>query len=209
VKILNRDPVQISDIEDPTISINEEITIDLGIHFSDPDGDPLTIVAQRLDGLIDLGPVIDNKIKVKGKSPGLAGIILSILDPSGVSAKHANLGKIFHVRVDANHTPTLVSPFPDRSILVDQELTIDLAEHFTDADGDVITIAVESATDFVEVSRIDNQLKIKGKTAGNAPIVITASDPTDDMISQTFNINVALDNHAPVAGSAILKRQFS
>jgi hypothetical protein len=205
LQILNRDPVQVSPIEDPTISINEEITIDLGVHFSDPDNDPLTIVAQQLSaGLIELGPVIDNKIKVKGKSAGLAGIILSILDPSGVSAKHANLGKIFHVQVNPNHAPTLVSPFPEMSILIEQEITIDLAEHFSDADGEVITITAESATDFVQVlSFIDNKLKLKGKNPGSAPIVITASDPSDTKVSQTFNINVALENHAPVPGNDI------
>ena len=85
--------------------------------------------------------------------------------------------------------------------------TVDLDDHFSDADGDTLTYtAASSAEAIATVSEpdADGMITVTGVSVGEATITVTAMDDDGaEALTATFDVTVTSANAAPVAGDAI------
>ncbi|MFS8215036.1 S-layer homology domain-containing protein [Paenibacillus polymyxa] len=109
-----------------------------------------------------------------------------------------------------NHAPGVTTGFTDITLsTADEPKKINLANSFTDADGDTLTYTAEtSATNVATVSVNGSQLTLTPMNAGTATITVTANDGKGGTINSQFNVTVTpvipeAVNHAPTVETSI------
>ncbi|WP_336076794.1 S-layer homology domain-containing protein [Paenibacillus sp. 203] len=109
-----------------------------------------------------------------------------------------------------NHAPGVTTGFTDITLnAADEPKEINLANSFTDADGDTLTYTAEtSATNVATVSVNGSQLTLTPMNAGTATITVTANDGKGGTINSQFNVTVTpmipeAVNHAPTVETSI------
>lgn len=90
----NRRPVAVGAIPDATLKLSEAdgvvaLSVDLGLYFSDPDGDSLVYEATpATDGIVDVA-VADDSLKLASRSAGTTVVRIRAFDPVGfVAVQH-------------------------------------------------------------------------------------------------------------------------
>ena len=172
--------------------------LDLAGYFRDPDGDPLTFSAESDNpGVVTAEVVEGSRLVLTGVSAGAAVVLVTASDPRGGSISQP-------LQVRTNTAPVVVQPLPPQVVPTGgTSEPLDLAGYFRDPDGDALTYAAESdnpgavAAEVVEGS---SQLVLTGVAAGEAAIVVTASDPYGGTVSQSMD---ARANSAPVVARPI------
>jgi hypothetical protein len=94
-----------------------------------------------------------------------------------------------------NSPPTVVSPIADVGpLLTGGDATVDLSGVFADADGDRLTLEVESSDDDVSVALIQYlsgpELWVLAGVRGTAELTVTANDEKGGIVSDTFTVTV-------------------
>ncbi len=199
VESVNDAPVLDSPLPDVTRDEDfEAFTIDLSIHFSDPDGN-------------NLNYAVDNQGEIV--TTGISGSILtvsSVLNAHGnstltitASDETESIQDSFEMTVTpVNDAPVLSSPFNDITRNEDfATFMIDPSGNFTDVDEDELTYAVAADVDVVTV-RItdDNMLEITSTDMafGGVTITVTATDGDGETASGTFGLTVDSVNDEPI-----------
>ncbi|KYG93513.1 S-layer homology domain-containing protein [Paenibacillus polymyxa] len=119
-------------------------------------------------------------------------------------------GKTTSTNSVTNHAPGVTTGFTDITLsTADEPKKINLANSFTDADGDTLTYTAEtSATNVATVSVNGSQLTLTPMNAGTATITVTANDGKGGTINSQFNVTVTpvipeAVNHAPTVETSI------
>ncbi|AHM65860.1 rtx toxins and like ca2+-binding protein [Paenibacillus polymyxa SQR-21] len=109
-----------------------------------------------------------------------------------------------------NHAPGVTTGFTDTTLsTADEPKKINLANSFTDADGDTLTYTAESsATNVATVAVNGSQLTLTPVSAGTTKVTITANDGKGGTINSQFNVTITpviseAVNHAPTVEASI------
>ncbi|MBP1932025.1 S-layer homology domain-containing protein [Ammoniphilus resinae] len=104
-----------------------------------------------------------------------------------------------------NRSPLVVSGFTDRELLVGSIKYVEIDNHFSDPDGDVLSYSVVS--DDVKIVTADvfsenglNKIKLTPLNQGEATITVKADDKKNGTVSATFRVYVGFSqpvNHDP------------
>ncbi|WP_031463424.1 S-layer homology domain-containing protein [Paenibacillus polymyxa] len=109
-----------------------------------------------------------------------------------------------------NHAPGVTTGFTDTTLsTADEPKKINLANSFTDADGDTLTYTAESsATNVATVSVNGSQLTLTPVSAGTTKVTVKANDGKGGTINSQFNVTITpvipeAVNHAPTVETSI------
>ncbi|KAF6652003.1 S-layer homology domain-containing protein [Paenibacillus polymyxa] len=109
-----------------------------------------------------------------------------------------------------NHAPGVTTGFTDTTLsTADEPKKVNLANSFTDADGDTLTYTAESsATNVATVAVNGSQLTLTPVSAGTTKVTITANDGKGGTINSQFNVTITpvipeAVSHAPTVETSI------
>lgn len=195
-KPVNKPPSPVGRIPDQVVAVDSAVVVDVRPYFADPDGDTLTYAATSSGTATAAVAVSGSMVTVMGVAAGSTSVTVTARDPEGLTAE-----QVFGVTVP-NRAPVAVGTIADRSVHVDSTATVDVAERFTDPDGDALAYAAASSdTSRVEVGVSGATVTVTGLAVGSATVTVTATDPGDLAARQVFEVTVP--NRAPRAVDAI------
>ena len=183
----NRAPVAQGSIANQTVPVGETVVVSVASAFSDPDGDGLTYAGASTAPSVARVTVSGANVTVTGVSAGTANVTVTASDPSGLSAQQG-----FQVTVP-NRPPEVTDGIPDQTMQPGDTVLVNLAQHFSDPDGDELTYEGSSSnTAVARASVSSNMLTLAAVGSGTAKISVTASDPGGLSTSQDFGVTVAV-----------------
>ncbi len=191
----NRAPQPVGSIARWTVHTGETATVDVSMHFTDPDGDALSYGASSSDPSVAAVSMSGSTLTIAALAQGFATITVSASDPGGLTATQT-----FRATVP-NRAPQISGSIPDQTVHTGETATVDVSMHFTDPDGDVLSYGASSSDPSVAtVSMSGSTLTIAALAQGFATITVSASDPGGLTATQTFRATVP--NRAPqISGS--------
>ena len=185
VTVPNRAPVPTDSIPDKTVQAGDSASVNLAEHISDPDGDALAFEAESSAPDIATAAVSGASMTITGVSGGTATITVTASDPDGLAAQQA-----FEVTVP-NRAPVVGDSIPGQTVQAGDAVSLDLAGHFSDPDGDALSYAAESSTADVAIVAVSGaSVTVTRVSAGSATVTVTASDPGGLEAEQNFKITV-------------------
>ena len=196
VTVPNRAPELSDSVPDAEVFVGDAIEVSLSEHFSDPDGDELSYVAESSDSATATVTVSGDTLEVAGVSQGSATVTVTATDAGGLSAEQG-----FMVTVP-NRAPDLSDSVPDAEVFVGDAIEVSLSEHFSDPDGDELSYGAESSDEgVVAVSVSGDTLRATGVAKGSASVTVVASDAGGLSAEQGFMVTVP--NRAPELSDSI------
>ena len=188
----NRAPSVSSEIPDAELHVGDTIEVELGGHFSDPDGDDLSYSATSSDPGVAAVLASGAALSVAGVGQGSAGVTVTATDPGGLS-----VGQSFVVTVP-NRGPVVSNPISDAELHVGDTVGVELSEHFSDPDGDELSYTATSSDEgVVAVSTSGASLTVATVGEGVATVTVVAADPGGLSVEQSFAATVEQPNRAP------------
>ena len=192
VTVPNRPPQAVGTIADAEVHVDSLVAVDVAEYFSDPDGQELEYSAASSDTTRVTVSGSASEVTLAGVAAGGATVIVTATDPGGLSAEQT-----FTVTVP-NRAPTITAEIPAAELFVGSSLSVDLAAHFGDPDGDTLGYAAEASAPAVAgLTMSGSELTITALTQGEAEVTATASDP--EGLSARLTFAVTVPNRAPVA----------
>lgn len=190
----NRAPVPVGSIAAIIVDVEATETTNVASNFNDPDGDALTYSAATSDAGVATATVSGSQVTTTGVAAGAATITITARDPGGLTATQT-----MAVTVEAvNNTPTTTGMLDDQTLNVGDTLTADVAEFFTDPDGDALTFdAISSDTAVATASVSGSTLTVMAVAAGSATVTVSATDTGDLSAEFNFTVTVSQANRAP------------
>ncbi|WP_420614938.1 cadherin domain-containing protein [Candidatus Palauibacter sp.] len=176
----------------------ESVTVAVSSHFSDPDNDVLTYLAESLDETVATVSVNGDKVVVRGVAKGSVEVEVTARDP------HAEeISQRFSVTVKpANAAPVAASEIPAMTVAAGESKTVDVSAHFRDPDGDALEYEASSSNEAAATVGVEgSELKVTGVLRGESRVTVTARDPQGAEASQSFLVTVP--NEAPERVGAI------
>jgi hypothetical protein len=184
--------------------------------FTDPDGDQLTLTAQRTTGaplpteLIFTGA--QRKFEVTDGYEMPTAIKIIATDPGGLSVSQSFL--LTFEGATANQPPVLIDPMPNVTINTADEQSFALPDtQFKDPDGSAFTTTVTLA----DGSALPIWLsynpstrtfkKAQGFTTGQIDVLVTATDPGGLTATDTFTVTVNAPTTPPAAQIAEVRKK--
>jgi len=184
VAVLNRAPTVATPIPEQTIGLGAPGTIDLSLHFADPDGDRLEYAATSSDRVVRVS-VRESTLTLRARDKGTADVTVTATDTDDLTVEHT-----FAVIV-ANQAPTAVGRFPELTISRDENLTFPISRYFSDPDRDALTYTGTTAhPGIARASLSGTTLTLTGVTAGETTLILTATDLEGLMATQTSQLKV-------------------
>ena len=196
----NQAPTAVGSIAAQTITAGESATVNVSSNFNDPDGDALTYSATTSDGGVATASVAGSTVTITGVAAGSATVTVTARDPGGLSATQT-----ISVTVEAgNQAPVPVGSLGELSFPQGGEVTVFVAENFSDPDGDALTYtAASSDTAVVTVTASEATVVVVGVAAGSATVTVTATDPGGLSATQDLAVVILPGNQAPQLGDSI------
>ncbi|MGI9264828.1 MAG: putative Ig domain-containing protein, partial [Gammaproteobacteria bacterium] len=200
VNDVNDPPQATTPIGDRTAAEDSPFELDLSGYFLDPDGDALVFTATGLPSglLVDSDGIISG---IPGQSDvGVYSVTATATDPSAASANSSFVLTIENV----NDSPVTVTPIGDQSAAQNADFLLDISGFFDDEDGDALLF---TATGLPASLSISNQGVISGRPlqsdVGPYQVQVTATDPSNENVSQQFKLTVTDVNDPPELKSSI------
>ena len=200
VSVPNRAPEAVGAIPDAEVHVGGAVVVDLAGYFSDPDGEELQYTAVSSSTGAAAAEVSAGLLTVAGLAVGNLTVTVTARDPGGLAAEQR-----FRVTVP-NRAPEAVGTIPDAVLVKDSFSVFDVAEYFTDPDGQVLrysAVSSDSATATATVS--GTTMFLRGVAHGTVTVTVTARDPGELTAGQAFRLTVP--NRPPVAVGAIADRE--
>ena len=187
VTVPNRAPVAVGTIADIEVEVNTTATVGVAGSFSDPDGDPLTYSATSSSPANATVSVSGSAVAVRGVSRGTATVTVTARDPEGLTAQQS-----FRVTVSENQAPVAVGTIADIEVEMDTTADVNVAENFSDPDGDPLTYSATSSSPAnATVSVSGSAVVVRGVSEGTATVTATARDPGGLTAQQSFGVTVS------------------
>ena len=192
VTVPNRAPVAVGEAEDLEVEVDASLEVDASDHFEDPDGDALAYSATSSDPAVASVVVSGGVVTVTGVAKGTATVTVTATDPEGLWAEQS-----FQVTAP-NRAPVAVGEVEDLEVEVDSTAEVDVAGHFEDPDGDVLTYAAASSSPAVaSVSVSGSVVTVTGVAKGTVTVTVTATDTEGLSAEQSFRVQVTVDVDDP------------
>ena len=186
----NQNPT-IAPIEDRRLTVGE--TAEIGVSASDPDGDPLNIVAASADpNIVAVNVAPPNVLQLTAQAPGNTSITVDVVDGRGGMARMT-----FGVTVIApNQNPT-IAPIENRQMTAGE--TAEIGVSTSDPDGDALSIVARSSDENVVVAGINEAgtLVLRAVNPGQATVTVTADDGRGGTAQMQFAVTVVAANQNP------------
>ena len=189
----NDAPVAVGEIPAQTLRVGEPaLALNLAPYFTDADGDPLTFKAVTADGSILTVDIAGSVVTMTAVAAGETTMTVTATDPRGESA----MQKVAVTALPANRPPEAVGSI-GRQVLVEggNPLNIDVAEYFSDPDGDALTYSAESSSTRAVRAEIADGSSTLALTplapAEGVTVTVTAMDGDGESVMQTFIVTVA------------------
>ena len=186
----NNDPV-IQPLPDQQMTAGDETQLDLAV--SDPDGDPLTVVAQSSDeNVVSAAIREDGRLSLRANNPGQATVTIAVEDGRGGTARTQ-----FAVTVVARNNNPTIQPIPEQTVVAGETIQVQVSA--SDPDGDPLSVEVSSQDSAIASVSIagPGTLSITGNAPGTTPINVTVSDGRGGAASIQFPVTVSAPNREP------------
>ncbi|WP_419942361.1 Ig-like domain-containing protein [Candidatus Palauibacter sp.] len=191
VRVPNRPPVPVDEIESRELFLGETVTVDVSAAFRDPDGDPLTFAAASSDTAVARASAAGNEVEVAAAARSTATITVTARDPEGGEARQH-----FNVTIP-NRAPTTVGEIEPQELFLGETVTVDVSAAFSDPDGDALVFRAASSDTAVALSSVSgSEVTVEARDRGGAAVTVTARDVGGDETSQSFQVTVP--NREPV-----------
>ena len=200
VEAANQAPVAEGTIDDQSMVVGDEATLDVAASFRDPDGDELTFTANSSDTTVATVSPDGATVTVVAVASGNATVTVTATDPGGLSASQE-----FGVTVEAaNQAPVAEGTIDDQTVVAGMESGVDVIDNFSDPHDDELTYsATSSDTTVTAVATEGTVVTVMGIAPGSATVTVTATDPGGLSASQEFGVTVEAANQAPMAEGTI------
>ena len=202
----NADPVANAG-PDQTVNENSPVSLN-GTASSDPDG---TIASYAWTQTAGTGVSLNgaNTATPSFTSPDLPGnsgatltFQLQVTDNEGATDTDS-----VDIDIDqVNQPPVVQTPIPDQAATEDQAFSLNISSNFSDPDTDTLTYSatglpaslapINANTGVINGTPTQAEAEANG---GVYSVTVTARDPSNAQVSDTFTLTVAPDNDAPVA----------
>ena len=202
----NQAPEALEAIPPQTMTVGDEVTVDVSPFFSDPEGEELTYTAESSDAAVAAVSIEGSSLTVTAVAVGTATVTVTAADPEGLTATQSA-----EVTVEApNQAPEAVEAIPARAMTEGDEVVVDVSPFFGDPDGDELTYTAESSdAAAVAVSVEGSSLTVTAVAVGTATVTVTAADPEGLTAAQSAEVTVEAANQAPEAVGAIPARAMT
>ena len=186
VEVVNRPPVVVQAIAAQALVVGESVTLDLSVHFADPDGDTLEYTAESADSGVAVPEVAGDTLTIRAVRQGATAVTVTATDPEGLSASQSVAVEV------ANRPPVVALAIPAQALKVGGSATLDLSLHFNDPDGDALQFSATSADAAVAIAEVaGDTLTIRAVRQGATAVTVTATDPEGLSASQSVAVEVA------------------
>ena len=185
VTVPNRAPVTVGIIADREFHVADTVEVGFAGNFADPDGDTLEYAVASSDTTRVAVSVSGTVAAVWGAAVGSATVTVTARDPEGLAA-------VQHFEaVVPNRAPEPVGTIPDREVHVGDGVVVDVAEYFTDPDGEELAFAaVSSSTGTATVGVSGSAVTVSAAAVGSLAVTVTARDPGGLAATQEFRVTV-------------------
>ena len=192
VTVPNRAPFAVGVAPSHTVAVGNTQPLDPSAHFSDPDGDTLAYTATTADTTVIGIAASGGAVAITAIAKGEGTVTVTASDMEGLTATQS-----FSVTVP-NRPPSTRDPIQPRTLEVGDSVTLDLAAHFSDPDGDPLSFSAAASDAMVAgVAVSDDLLTVAARAKGTTTVTVTASDGDAASVAQTFTVSVG--NRSPVA----------
>lgn len=176
----------------PPQVVDPGATLDVPYNAGDPDGDPLTAVAQSDNpGVVTATVLQAGAVHLEAVGPGQATVTLTVSDELNppVAAQ-------FVVTVPQQNAPPILEAISEQVLVVGQQLNVPVSA--ADPEGQPVTLAAVSDNPAVVVAEAGaGVITLTGVTPGVAMITVDVADPEGAMDSFAFAATVSGANTAP------------
>ena len=171
--------------------------------FNDEDGDALTLSATGLPAWLSFTPGTGAFSGTPANADvGVVDITVTATDPSNES-----VSDVFALTVqNVNDGPTVANAIADQAATEDQVFNFTVpANTFDDVDGDALTLSATGLPAWLSFTPGTGAFSGTPANAdvGVANITVTATDPSNEAVSDAFTITVNNVNDAPTVANAI------
>ena len=198
----NRAPVpQVPVAPAQTAIVGDTLNVDVSPFFTDPDGDALTYTATSANASVATVTVAGSVVSAAAVGAGSTSLTVTATDPDGLSGSLS-----VPVTVEPNRPPEATrDSLPSLSIQERNSETVNVAQYFTDPNGQALTYTAESDDPAVaSVSVSGSTMTVTAVTIGTATVTVTATDPYDLTVSLSGTVTVIERvNQAPEARGGI------
>lgn len=184
-----------------TAIVGDTLNVDVSPFFSDPDGDALTYSAASANASVATVTVAGSVVSAAAVGAGSTTLTVTATDPDGLSGSLS-----VPVTVEPNRPPeTTQDSLPSLSIQERNTEAVNVAQYFTDPNGQALTYTAESSDAGVAtVSVSGSTMTVTAVAIGTATVTVTATDPYDLTASLSGRVEVIERvNQAPEAQSGI------
>ena len=216
IEPINNAPTLDTSIPNATAFVGQAYSIDLANHFSDPDGDALEYEVSESTTWLNLDGSILSGTPLEALPSNMSHIISIIATDTGSlsSAEHKYLLSVVE---DPNKAPKY-NYIPSATVVVGQEYSLDLMDHFSDPNGDPLTYSVWNkplwlTLDGSILSGIPSMIHVNDE-GSYAILTITATELGDLEIEGSFQIsvidpsgNTKPKKHTPIADATVVVGQ--
>ncbi len=185
---VSRAPVTSGTIPKLTLEESDQSrSIDVASYFSDPDGEALIYEAVSSNSAIAKATTAGSTVTVTRVAPGTGLVWVTATDPGGLTVLQS-----MTIRV-TNRPPVTETSIVDQTLyLTDDFRRVDLADKFSDPDGQVLAFtATSSNTGIATVAAGGSTLQIRPVARGSTTVTVRATDPGNRYVVQTFTATVA------------------
>lgn len=196
----NQAPRAVGTIPDQVVEVDSATAVDVTAYFVDPDGDALTYSAVSSSEANATVTMAGSTVTARGVAAGNAMVTVTARDPGGLTA-----AQTFAVMIP-NRTPVVVGRIDDLEVFVDSVAEIDVAQYFTDPDGDELAYqAASSDTTLAALAVSGSVVTVTGVAVGSVTVTVTAQDTAGLSAEQSFGVTVP--NRSPKAVGTIADRE--
>ncbi len=184
--------VEGNEIPDQMLDVTMPIMVSLEGVFGDPEDEPLTYSVETGDEGVATAMVDELTVTITGVMVGETTGTVTATDPYGNTAMDT-----FNITV-INAGPMVVGMIEDQTLTVVDPAMVDVADAFSDPDGDELTFSASSSNeDAATVSVEGSMVTVTGVKVGETTVTVTAMDPAGLYVMSTFMATV--ENAAPMA----------
>ena len=109
----------------------------------------------------------------------------------------------------ANRAPTASGSIPSQTLTAGESATVDVAQYFSDPDGDTLTYAATSSNASVATVSVSASIvNMVAQDAGQANVTVTARDPGNMSATQLFSVTVEAGRPKP-GGACVVGLELS
>lgn len=170
VTVPNRAPEPVGAIADRDVHVGDTVMLDVAAYFTEPDGETLAYEAASSGATIATVTISGSAVTVAALAVGAAAVTVTAQDPHGMWAEQR-----FAVTVP-NRAPGTAGGIADRVVEVDSVVVIDVADRFTEPDGEALEYAATSSDPArVAVAMTGSVVTVAGVAKGAVTVTFTAT----------------------------------